>query len=72
MKNLFSILSIGILVASGLAAQNTCDRACLEGFVDQYMDALIAHDIARAAFHLVDTSKRSTRRPLDRLRVTRA
>jgi len=24
--------------------QNTCDRACLEGFVDQYMDALIAHD----------------------------
>jgi hypothetical protein len=24
--------------------QSTCDRGCLEGFVDQYMDALIAHD----------------------------
>ncbi len=24
--------------------QSTCDRACLENFVDQYMDALIAHD----------------------------
>ncbi len=25
----------------------TCDRACLEGFVDQYLDALLAHDPAR-------------------------
>src|SRR5579871_3497893 len=24
--------------------QTTCDRACLENFVDQYMDALIAHN----------------------------
>jgi hypothetical protein len=30
-------------MAGSLAAQ-TCDRACLEGFVDQYMDALIAHN----------------------------
>lgn len=50
MKILFSILSIGILVAGALAGQGsnkgagTCDRACLESFVDQYMDALIAHD----------------------------
>ena len=25
-------------------AQTSCDRACLESFVDQYMDALIAHN----------------------------
>jgi hypothetical protein len=25
-------------------AQGVCDRGCLEGFVDQYMDALIAHN----------------------------
>jgi hypothetical protein len=25
-------------------AQGACDRGCLEGFVDQYMDALIAHN----------------------------
>ncbi len=48
MKNSFSILSIGILIAGALAGQSKsgagCDRACLENFVDQYMDALIAHD----------------------------
>ncbi len=50
MKNSFSILSIGILIAGALAGQSgtkggaSCDRACLENFVDQYMDALIAHD----------------------------
>src|SRR5260221_667526 len=27
-----------------LAQVSTCDRTCLEGFVDQYMDALIAHN----------------------------
>jgi hypothetical protein len=30
-------------------AQNACDRACLEGFVDQYMDALIAHNPKKLA-----------------------
>jgi hypothetical protein len=48
MKNLRSIVSIGILIAGALAGQNkggaACDRACLENFGDQYMDALIAHD----------------------------
>ncbi len=48
MKSLFSILSIGILIAGALAGQSksggACDRACLESFVDQYMNALIAHD----------------------------
>jgi len=48
MKNSFSILSIGLVIAGALAGQSkgggACDRACLENFVDQYMDALIAHD----------------------------
>jgi len=38
-----------LLFSAGLHGQSTpvsraCDRACLESFVDQYMDALIAHD----------------------------
>src|SRR6266852_4129520 len=32
---------------SGAALAQSCDRLCLEGFVDQYMDALIAHDPAK-------------------------
>jgi hypothetical protein len=30
------------------AAAPDCDRACLEGFADQYIDALVAHDPSRA------------------------
>ena len=48
MRNFLSILSIGFVIAGALAGQGksgaACDRACLENFVDQYMDALIAHD----------------------------
>ncbi len=42
---------VTLLVAGALAAnaQQTCDRACLEGFVDQYMEALIAHKPAQVA-----------------------
>jgi hypothetical protein len=43
--------SVGVLLLSGLAlsphaarAAEACDRACLEGFVNQYLDALAAHD----------------------------
>ncbi len=42
---------VGTLLLSGLAvsptpasAAETCDRACLEGFVNQYLDALASHD----------------------------
>src|SRR5215468_6503889 len=31
-------------VAAVRAQTGTCDRACLEGYVDKYLDALIAHD----------------------------
>jgi hypothetical protein len=31
----------------GTAASTACDRACLNGFVDQYLDAVVAHDPSR-------------------------
>jgi hypothetical protein len=36
-------LLIFLAAASSVFGQ-ACDRACLEGFVDKYMDALVAHD----------------------------
>ncbi|HEY3824254.1 MAG TPA: hypothetical protein VGL82_06825 [Bryobacteraceae bacterium] len=33
-----------MLLFSGLAAAQTCDRQCLDGFVDQYLDAMVKHD----------------------------
>jgi hypothetical protein len=35
---------LAVLLQTTSWGQRTCDRACLESFVDQYMDALIAHD----------------------------
>lgn len=35
---------LAALVSATGWAQSACDRACLENFVDQYMDALIAHN----------------------------
>ncbi|MGH9717952.1 MAG: hypothetical protein ACRD4R_14675 [Candidatus Acidiferrales bacterium] len=34
-------------VTASVGAANTCDRACLEGFVNQYLDALAANDPSR-------------------------
>lgn len=31
-----------------VAAAGGCDRACLDGFVNQYLSALLAHDPSRA------------------------
>src|SRR5271156_347406 len=43
-----TLILVGMALASGLAAQTAksgaCDRACLEGLVDQYLDAMAAHD----------------------------
>ncbi len=40
-----------LLVALGVGRQaqaaEPCDRACLEGFVNQYLDALAAHDSSK-------------------------
>ena len=42
-----SLCIVSIVIAGGsIGAQSggACDRACLEGFVDRYLDAAIAHD----------------------------
>src|ERR1700685_1061496 len=43
-----TLILVGMALASGLAAQTAksgaCDRPCLEGLVDQYLDAMTAHD----------------------------
>ncbi|MDR2214781.1 MAG: hypothetical protein LBE59_02945 [Nevskiaceae bacterium] len=47
MKNLCAHVSLWAMLilgsGSALAAQNACDRACLEGFVDRYLDAVTAN-----------------------------
>jgi hypothetical protein len=42
---LVAALAPGLLATPGVAAQSVaCDRQCLEGFVDRYLDAVIEHD----------------------------
>lgn len=36
-----------LATSSAFAADATCDRACLEGLVNRYVDALVAHDPGR-------------------------
>lgn len=50
-----SLLAIGALTAGTQFAQSKygnrpCDRACLQGYVDQYLDAMLAHDAAKVPF----------------------
>jgi hypothetical protein len=42
------LLLLGLLPPAHAAA--ACDRACLEGYVDKYLDAVLAHDPGRAPF----------------------
>jgi hypothetical protein len=43
--SIFAIsLSSALAAQSGSATGGACDRACLEGFVDRYLDAVTAHD----------------------------
>jgi hypothetical protein len=45
------LLAIALLGGHGsVRAAEQCDRACLEGLVDQYLEALAAHDPRRAPF----------------------
>jgi len=50
MRNRFLFIAgAGVLLAAAALGQNnnakgSCDRACLEGFVDRYLDAMVAHD----------------------------
>jgi hypothetical protein len=38
------------LLGGNVRAAEACDRACLEGLVDQYLDAMLAHDPHKAPF----------------------
>jgi len=40
-------VALGVHPSSTRAANEPCDRACLNGFVDQYLDAVVAHDPSR-------------------------
>ena len=45
-----SVLSVALLAASATvhaASAPACDRACLTGLLDQYIDALVAHDASK-------------------------
>jgi hypothetical protein len=53
MHRLFAIAVIGLLfvgIATGQSKNAPCDRQCLEGFVNQYLDAMVAHDVSKAPF----------------------
>jgi len=50
---LTSILAAGILACQGQQSAPeslSCDRACLEGIADQYLEAMLSHDAANAPF----------------------
>jgi hypothetical protein len=46
----FKYLAATLLLTGAMSAHaaTPCDRACLEGFVDSYLDAVLAHDPAKA------------------------
>jgi hypothetical protein len=53
MRKLMTFVAIAMLFAGVVAAQNAnaqCDRQCLEGFVNQYLSAMVAHDASKAPF----------------------
>jgi hypothetical protein len=56
VRALTAWLGVGLLAAlapvhdTASASSAPCERACLEGFVDRYLDAMIAHDPRRAPF----------------------
>jgi hypothetical protein len=39
----------GVFGSDALAASPTCDRACMTGLLDQYIDAVVAHDPTKLA-----------------------
>jgi hypothetical protein len=58
MRNLVAIIMIAVLFAGVASGQSKkvqgsavqCDRNCLEGFVNQYLSAMVARDASRAPF----------------------
>ncbi len=45
-----ALLGVATLPAIALSAQPACDRTCLEGFVDKYLDAMQAHKASDTLF----------------------
>jgi hypothetical protein len=54
-------IGIALLTALWGAEAQTCDRACLEGFVDRYLDAMIAHDPAKLQSSKARSSPRTAK-----------
>ena len=54
MRRLSMVVLILILAGGVAGAQagqaGSCSRACLEGTVNQYLSAMVAHDASRAPF----------------------
>ena len=52
MKKLLGILLVSVFIctASSCERSTACDRACLEGIVDRYLEAMVAHDASVAPF----------------------
>lgn len=52
MKNLQGIFLAGLLlcVTASCTRSAACDRACLEGIADRYLEAMVAHDASMAPF----------------------
>jgi hypothetical protein len=44
------ILAVLLIFSGAAAAQNTCDRACLTGILDRYLNAMAANDAKQAPF----------------------
>ena len=54
MRMRIAVMGISVVLLSAAFAQAagkpSCDRACLESYVDRYMDAMLAHDPSPALF----------------------
>ena len=58
MRRFLTFAAIGILIIAlsscgdkeESAAVGQCDRQCLEGYVNQYLEAMVAHDASLAPF----------------------
>jgi hypothetical protein len=50
MRRLIVLAVLLVLLPSAFAKKPACDRACLEGYMDKYLDAMLAHDPSPALF----------------------
>lgn len=48
----FAHVAAAVLLSAAAASAQTCDRACLKGMLDQYLNAVIKHDPAAAPLFL--------------------